>query len=193
MFGYQTHYKRIFDVCLALMLAITMLPFVVIIATLILIVDGKPVIFKQLRLGKDNKRFMLYKFRTLHLKEYVNFEFTSEDVTTIGQFLRAFGLDEIPQIVNVLKGEMSWVGPRPLPVEYLTFLKQHVRSQTTPGITGLVQIKGGNRLSWKQRFMLDKVYVSDICFKKDIEILLKTVFILFKSRRDGSTTLTESF
>ncbi len=160
----------------------------------ILVFDTRPVMFKQSRLGKNNKPFILYKFRTLAVKGYSDFEFSHEDVTKMGRFLRASGFDEIPQLLNVIKGEMSLVGPRPLPEEYVDLLNGYskTRSLIKPGITGLVQTKGGNELDWPERFRLDDAYASDISFKKDIIILLKTVLSPFKTKITQSKTLTHS-
>ena len=159
---------------------ISLLPLVLIIITtsiLVLLTMGRPILFRQKRIGYKNKAFKIYKFRSMRVvnkKKYI---------TKLGSFLRKTSLDEIPSIINVLKREMSIVGPRPLPVAYLKLYskKQIKRHNVLPGITGLAQINGRNILSWKKRFKLDVQYIKRYSLMFDFEIIIKTFFyVLFQ-------------
>ena len=138
---------------------------------------GRPILFRQKRIGYKNKAFKIYKFRSMRVvnkKKYI---------TKLGSFLRKTSLDEIPSIINVLKREMSIVGPRPLPVAYLKLYskKQIKRHNVLPGITGLAQINGRNILSWKKRFKLDVQYIKRYSLMFDFEIIIKTFYyVLFQ-------------
>ena len=159
---------------------ISLLPLVLIIITtsiLVLLTMGRPILFRQKRIGYKNKAFKIYKFRSMRVvnkKKYI---------TKLGSFLRKTSLDEIPSVINVLKREMSIVGPRPLPVAYLKLYskKQIKRHNVLPGITGLAQINGRNILSWKKRFKLDVQYIKRYSLMFDFEIIIKTFFyVLFQ-------------
>ena len=159
---------------------ISLLPLVLIIITtsiLVLLTMGRPILFRQKRIGYKNKAFKIYKFRSMRVvnkKKYI---------TKLGSFLRKTSLDEIPSLINVLKREMSIVGPRPLPVAYLKLYskKQIKRHNVLPGITGLAQINGRNILSWKKRFKLDVQYIKRYSLMFDFEIIIKTFFyVLFQ-------------
>ena len=159
---------------------ISLLPLVLIIITtsiLVLLTMGRPILFTQKRIGYKNKVFKIYKFRSMRVvnkKKYI---------TKLGSFLRKTSLDEIPSIINVLKREMSIVGPRPLPVAYLKLYskKQIQRHNVLPGITGLAQINGRNILPWKKRFKLDVQYIKEYSLMFDFEIIIKTFFyVLFQ-------------
>lgn len=150
---------------------------------------GSPVLFKQRRPGKNGKIFTLYKFRTmLDVDESKGLVANEDRMTSFGQKLRATSLDELPSLMNVFKGEMSLVGPRPLLVEYLDRYtpEQFRRHETRPGITGLAQVNGRNDLSWKDRFALDVEYVDNRSLMLDFGIILKTLVTAL--RRDGIAT-----
>lgn len=143
-----------------------------------------PICFTQPRTGKNEKPFTLLKFRTL--KPHGNT--LQERRFWLGDFLRATSLDELPQLINVLKGEMSLIGPRPLPVEYLPLMnaEQKHRHQVKPGITGWAQVNGRNAISWKEKFELDNYYVKHISFVLDIKIVFKTIQLLLSFKKDVS-------
>lgn len=173
--------KASFDYLLALVLSITLLPVFLIVSVAIFISIGSPVLFTQERPGKNSVTFKLFKFRTMRIAINENGEELPDEVrlTKLGSFLRRFSLDEIPSILNVLKGEMSFVGPRPLLIEYLPLYnhRQAMRHNVLPGITGWAQINGRNGIEWEQKFELDVWYVEHQSFLLDMKILLLTVFV----------------
>lgn len=181
---YLRYGKRAFDILigLALMLGLSWLMLMIWLGYLITM--QFPVIFKQVRIGKDNVPFVMFKFRTL----------TSADLPlqerrfAWGDFLRLTNLDEMPQLWNVLKGEMSLVGPRPMPVEYapLFTAEQRTRHQIKPGITGYAQVYGKNDLSWEKKFKYDLDYLNRVSFRTDVTILLKTVILVLSLKGDVS-------
>ena len=144
-----------------------------------------PIFYVSKRIGKSGKVFEMYKFRTLSTD--LNLELTQRQFP-LGRFLRFTNLDELPQLWNVLKGEMSLVGPRPLPVDYVNLFsgEQNNRHQVLPGITGLAQVKGKNDLSWNDKFKLDLEYVNKISFLLDIQILFKTLILALSFKKDTS-------
>lgn len=184
---YRKYIKRILDFTLSLIALIVLLPILLITAILVRIKLGRPVIFKQQRPGKNEKIFTLYKFRTMTDKkdEEGNLLPDSERLTKFGKILRSTSLDELPELVNILKGDMSIVGPRPLLVEYLELYneKQKHRHDVRPGLTGLAQVSGRNSISWEEKFKEDIEYIEKISFLEDIKIILKTVTKVFK--REG--------
>lgn len=175
--------KRFFDIFAASLLLIFFLPIFVIVFFLVRIFLGTPVIFTQVRPGKDEKPFYLYKFRTMRDSRNSRGELLSdaERLTKFGKRLRSLSLDELPELINVLKGEMSLVGPRPLLMEYLPHYseEQKLRHQVRPGITGWAQINGRNSLSWEKKFELDVWYVNHCSFILDLKIILLTVIKIF--------------
>lgn len=146
-----------------------------------------PVLFRQQRPGKDGKLFIIYKFRTMSIETFRSGIklLDIERITKFGTFLRATSLDELPQIFNVLKGEMSFIGPRPLLVEYLEFYspRQARRHDVLPGITGFAQVNGRNAITWAQKFEYDVFYVENICYAMDLKIIFKTILNVLK--REG--------
>jgi lipopolysaccharide/colanic/teichoic acid biosynthesis glycosyltransferase len=179
--------KRIFDIVVAAGFLILFSPLILLLSLLVRIFMGSPILFSQRRPGLNEKAFYLYKFRTM-LNTYDKRGEPLSDaqrLTRFGKFLRASSLDELPELFNVLKGEMSLVGPRPLLMEYLPYysLKQRLRHRVRPGITGWAQIHGRNTLSWEKKFDLDVWYVEHGSFLLDIQILFKTVGKIFK--REG--------
>lgn len=179
--------KRIFDFTVSLLLIIILFPVFLIVAFIVLIDSGYPVIFKQYRVGKDNKLFYIYKFRTMK----VNTRNTSTDdlseadavITKSGRILRKTSLDELPQLFNVLTGKMSFVGPRPLipeEKEIRIIRKEYNVYSVRPGITGLAQVNGRDMLSAKEKALFDKEYVEKQSILLDIKIMFKTVAVVLK-------------
>ena len=187
---YKKFVKRFLDIIISLTTLIVLSPVLLIVAILVRIKLGSPVIFKQDRPGKDGKIFKLYKFRSMSDKKDENGKLLpdAERLTKFGKILRATSLDELPELVNILKGEMSLIGPRPLAVSYLPYYneKEKHRHDVRPGLTGLAQINGRNALNWEERFSYDIEYVENISFINDLKILFKTVYKVFK--RDGVVT-----
>ncbi len=176
--------KRILDFILSFISIIVLMPVMLIIATLVRIKLGKPVIFKQQRPGKSEKIFTLYKFRTMTDKkdEKGNLLADTKRLTKFGKALRSTSLDELPELWNILKGDMSIVGPRPLLVEYLPLYneKQKHRHDVRPGLTGLAQISGRNTIGWEERFEEDIEYIQNVNFVTDCKIVFKTVSKVLK-------------
>ena len=176
---YEKYIKRLLDFILSLLALIILSPVMLIIAILVRIKLGKPVIFKQERPGKDEKIFTLYKFRTMtdERDEEGNLLPDEKRLTKFGKMLRSTSLDELPELVNILKGDMAIVGPRPLLVRYLPFYTEEERHRhdVRPGLTGLAQISGRNKVAWDTRLKLDVEYVNNCTFKNDIKIVCKTV------------------
>ena len=187
---YEKYIKRLLDILISLIALILLLPVMLVVALLVRIKLGTPVIFKQERPGKDEKIFKLYKFRSMSDKKDENGELLPDEqrLTKFGKLLRATSLDELPELVNILKGEMSLVGPRPLAVCYLPYYNENEKKRHTvrPGLTGLAQINGRNALNWEERFNYDIEYVENISFINDIKILFKTVYKVVK--KDGVIT-----
>ena len=167
------------------------------VSILVLIFLGKPAIFRQKRPGKDEKIFTMYKFRTMTKGKNRNGEMLPDELrlTKFGKFLRKTSLDEIPEFINILKGDMSFVGPRPLLIEYLPYYtkEEHHRHDVRPGLTGWAQANGRNLVNWDERFKLDLEYVNNISFLLDLKTIIKTVEIVFKRegiKQDGQATMT---
>lgn len=191
---YKNFIKRFLDIFFSLILLILLFPILLILMVIVRIKLGTPVFFKQERPGKDGKIFTLYKFRTMTDKKDENGELLpdSERLTSFGKLLRSTSLDELPELINILKGNMSFIGPRPLLVEYLELYneEQKHRHDVRPGLTGLAQVEGRNLLSWEERFKLDVKYVNEISFINDIKIIFKTIGVVFK--REGVSSATSS-
>lgn len=177
--------KRIFDILVSAILLLVLLPIIIVVTILVRKKLGTPIIFKQQRPGLYSKPFSLYKFRTMTdemnsdnqlLPDYVR-------VTSFGKFLRKYSLDELPQLINVLKGDISLIGPRPLLMEYVPLYseQQLVRHNLKPGITGWAQVNGRNAISWEEKFELDVWYVNNQTLFLDLKILLLTVYKVLKS------------
>lgn len=174
------YFKRIMDFVASLTALIILSPLIALSAVLVKISDGGSVIFKQRRPGKDGKIFTVYKFRTMSEKtEDENGRELSdvERMTKIGSFLRKTSLDELPQLFNVLKGDMSFIGPRPLLCEYLELYTpyQMRRHEVLPGISGLAQVNGRNAITWEEKFDYDVYYVDHMSFWLDLKIIFKTI------------------
>jgi len=177
--------KRVFDLAVAGPLVILLIPFFLMITLGYWLQGETKLFFRQQRIGKDGRYFHILKFRTLKTDETLSI---AERRFGWGDFLRKSSLDELPQLFNVLKGDMSLVGPRPLPVEYddLFSKEQHVRHHIRPGITGLAQINGRNSITWSEKFRYDIEYVRTISLWLDIKILWATLLLVFSFRNDIS-------
>lgn len=192
---YQKWGKRLFDIITSILGFVILSPILLLTTLMIVILMGQPIIFTQERPGKDEKIFKLYKFRTMN--QVTNLKGASESdasrLTKLGLFLRKTSVDELPELWNILKGDMSFVGPRPLLAEYLPLYsdEQKQRHKVRPGLTGLAQIKGRNTITWNEKFNYDIQYVQNISFIKDIQILFSTVIKVLKKEgisADGSVT-----
>lgn len=196
---YRRYIKRIVDICCALAAIIVFWWLYIIVAILVRIKLGSPIIFKQPRPGKDERIFNLYKFRTMTDEKDENGEMLPDEVrlTKFGRLLRSTSLDELPEVFNILKGDMSVVGPRPLLVKYLPLYNEHQkrRHEVRPGLSGLAQINGRNAITWEEKFDYDVNYVDDITFVGDVKIILRTVWKAFVKEEgisaEGEVTMTE--
>ncbi|MDP4083170.1 MAG: sugar transferase [Bacillota bacterium] len=177
--------KRMFDLLVSILLLIAFSPIILIIAVSVKMKLGSPILFRQMRPGLNTKPFYLYKFRTMINATDINGHLMSDQLrlTSFGDFLRRYSLDELPQLFNVLKGDISLVGPRPLLLEYLPLYteEQSKRHLVKPGITGWAQINGRNTISWEEKFYLDIWYVENRTFILDLKILFLTIKKVFKS------------
>ncbi|HFQ4506776.1 TPA: sugar transferase [Enterococcus faecium] len=187
---YQLFGKRILDILLSGIALIVLSPIILIVGILVRIKLGSPIIFKQERPGKSEKIFSMYKFRTMTDERDHNGEYLPDEIllTKFGKMLRATSLDELPELWNILKGDMSIVGPRPLLVEYLPLYseRQRKRHNVRPGLTGLAQVNGRNAISWQEKFEYDYLYIEDYSFTKDINIIWHTIKKVLK--HDGITS-----
>lgn len=192
-----THFiKRILDFLLALLVLIMLSPFILILFILLLFANQGSPLFFQDRPGKNSRIFRLLKFKTMNdRKDAAGKLLPDKDrLTPIGRFIRSTSMDELPQLINVLKGDMSLIGPRPLLIKYLPLYneRQARRHEVRPGITGWTQVNGRNSLSWEQKFELDIYYVDNISFALDMKILRLTVQKVFKREgisQDGQATM----
>lgn len=196
MFIYQKIVKRFFDLMVSIILLIFLTPLLIILSILIRIKLGKPCIFKQERPGHLGKTFTLYKFRTMKntFDETGKLYPDAERLTSFGNLLRKLSLDELPELINVIKGDMSLVGPRPLLIEYLDHYtpNQARRHLVKPGITGWAQVCGRNGLSWDEKFKCDVWYVDNLNFFQDLKIIFMTIQVIFKRKgihADGHVTM----
>lgn len=176
---YAKYIKRILDLILSLMALIVLMPLMIIIGILVRINLGSPIIFKQKRPGKNEKIFTLYKFRTMTDKRDIDGNLLPDEyrLTKFGKFLRSTSLDELPELINIIKGDMAIVGPRPLLVEYLPYYTEEEkhRHDVRPGLTGLAQVNGRNTISWEEKLKYDTEYIKQISFYSDLKIIFKTI------------------
>jgi undecaprenyl phosphate N,N'-diacetylbacillosamine 1-phosphate transferase len=182
---YRSYLKRVFDILISATILIVLSPLsLVIILLLIILNNGRP-FFIQARPGKHSKMFYLVKFKSMNDKRDSKGELLPDNVrlTAVGRFIRNFSLDELPQLLNVLKGDMSLIGPRPLVEAYLPLYNdfQQRRHNILPGISGWAQVKGRNAISWEQKFEYDVWYVENISFFTDVKILFLTILKVFNS------------
>lgn len=184
---YKKFIKRLLDLILSIIAFIILSPVMLIIYILVRIKLGKPAIFKQERPGKDEKIFTLYKFRTMTDEKDENGNLLPDEkrLTKFGKILRSTSLDELPELINIIKGDMSIVGPRPLLVEYLPLYNEEQKRRHTvrPGLTGLAQISGRNAITWEQKFKEDIDYINNTTLWNDTKIVFGTIIKVFK--RDG--------
>lgn len=191
---YKKYLKRVMDFVLSLMAIIALSPVLVVVAILVRTKLGSPVLFKQERPGKDEKIFKLYKFRTMTDEKDENGKLLPDEVrlTKFGKMLRSTSLDELPELFNILKGDMSIIGPRPLLVKYLPRYnaEQKRRHEVRPGLSGLAQVNGRNAISWEDKFKYDVEYVDHVTFLGDWKIIFQTVLNVLK--RDGISSETSA-
>jgi len=195
---YQRYLKRPMDFILSLIALIILSPVFLVVALLVRINLGSPVIFKQQRPGLNEKIFTMYKFRTMTDERDENGELLPDAVrlTKFGKFLRSTSLDELPELFNILKGDMSIVGPRPLLVQYLPLYNEHQRRrhEVRPGLTGLAQVNGRNAISWDEKFDLDVEYVDNITFINDWKIIFSTLEeVVLREGINSETAATMEF
>ena len=181
---YERFIKRMMDCCLSFLAIVVLSPILLITSVLVRIHLGKPVLFCQKRTGLGEKEFLILKFRTMtDQRDEAGILLPDEDrLTAFGKRLRSTSLDELPSLFNILKGDMSIIGPRPLPVKYLPFYteEEHHRHDVRPGLTGLAQINGRNYVSWEDKFQMDLKYISRITFVEDVKLVFKTVGVVLK-------------
>lgn len=192
--------KRALDFCAALGAITVLSPILLIVALLVKTKLGSPVLFKQERPGMidrktgEEKIFTLYKFRTMTDERNENGELLPDEIrlTKFGQFLRSTSIDELPEFINILKGDMSFIGPRPLLVKYLPLYsaEQHRRHLVRPGLSGWAQVNGRNTVSWEEKFTLDVEYVEKMSLSLDIKIFFMTIMSVIK--REGISSETSS-
>ncbi len=191
---YAKYLKRVLGFICALLFMILFCWLYAALAILVRIKLGSPVLFKQERPGKNEKIFKLYKFRTMTDDRDESGNLLPDEVrlTKFGKFLRSTSLDELPELINILKGDMAFVGPRPLLVSYLPLYNevQKHRHDVRPGLTGYAQVHGRNAISWEEKFEYDVAYVKNITFIGDIKIILHTVLSVFK--REGISSETSA-
>lgn len=184
--------KRILDIISSLLAIFILSPLLAVTAVLVKTKLGSPVLFKQERPGKDEKIFTLMKFRTMTDERDENGELLPDEVrlTKFGKFLRSTSIDELPELFNILKGDMSVIGPRPLLVEYIPRYNehQHRRHEVRPGLSGWAQVNGRNTVSWEDKFDMDVHYVDNYSFAMDVKILFMTVLNVLKKEGISSET-----
>ena len=189
--------KRIFDIFATIIFLLLFSPVIILLCFLVRIYIGSPIVFSQLRPGLHEKPFKILKFRTMSNARDAqgNLLSDAQRLTKFGKLLRSLSLDELPELLNVLKGEMSLVGPRPLLMEYIPHYtaQQRVRHHVKPGITGLAQVSGRNLLSWEKKFEIDVWYVTHASMWLDIKIIFQTFFKIIKREgisASGQATMT---
>lgn len=195
---YERYIKRLQAIVLSLIAIIILSPILLITYLLVRVKFGKPAIFIQKRVGKDGKVFDLYKFRTMTNQRDEDGKLLPDDqrLTSFGKKLRSTSLDELPELFNVLKGDMALIGPRPLLVKYLPLYndEQARRHEVRPGLTGYAQVNGRNTITWEDRLKLDVEYVDNVTFLNDWKIIFKTIKTVFKREgisEKGSATMDE--
>lgn len=196
---YRRYIKRPLDFIISLHAIIVLSPVLLVVAILVRFKLGRPVIFKQKRPGLNEKIFTLYKFRTMTDRRDVKGELLPDEVrlTRFGKRLRSTSLDELPELFNILRGDMAVIGPRPLLVQYLPLYSVHQirRHEVRPGLSGLAQVNGRNALRWEDRFNLDVEYVDSVSFIGDWKIIIRTIVKVFyrEGISSGSTATMEAF
>lgn len=193
---YKHLVKRVIDLFLSVTAFLVLLPLFIIVVVILFLANSGSVFFRQIRPGKDEKPFSVIKFKTMNNRKDKNGQLLpdADRLTSIGRFIRKTSLDKIPQLLNVIKGDMSLVGPRPLLVEYLPLYneQQKRRHEVRPGITSWAQVNGRNAISWQKKFELDVWYVDNMSFWLDMKILFLTVKKVFVSEgvsQEGRATV----
>jgi sugar transferase EpsL len=183
---YQRYGKRLADVSVVLLLAPLVFPLIAVLAVVMWLTLGRPIFFSQLRAGRFGRSFTLWKFRTMTSERDPKGELLRDSarLTRFGRFMRSTSFDELPQFWNILRGDMSLVGPRPLLVQYLPHYttEQARRHDVRPGVTGWAQVNGRNAISWEEKFQYDLWYVEHQSFLLDIRILLRTIIVMLSRR-----------
>lgn len=191
---YERFVKRLLDFILSLLALVVIFPIWGLIALLVRIIIGSPVLFVQDRPGKNEKIFKLYKFRTMTKKtdSFGNLLPDAERLTKFGSVLRSTSIDELPELINIVKGDMSFIGPRPLLVQYLPYYseKERHRHDVRPGLSGLAQVHGRNLIKWDQRLAYDVEYINKITFMGDLKIAIQTIKKVFV--REGVAINTDT-
>lgn len=186
---YKKYFKRLLDIALSSIALLVLSPIILVVAILVRLKLGRPIIFSQQRPGKNEKIFKMYKFRSMTDERDEKGDLLPDSVrlTKFGRILRSTSLDELPELWNILKGDMSIVGPRPLALKYLPFYSEieKQRHEVRPGLTGLAQVSGRNSLSWEKRFQYDVTYINKMTFIIDMKILLLTVGKVLKREDIG--------
>lgn len=181
---YEKYIKRPLDCFLAICALVVLSPVMLITAILVRIKLGSPIIFKQQRAGLNEKSFYILKFRTMTEQKDSSGELLPDEVRLVsfGKKLRASSIDELPSLINIVRGEMSIIGPRALPVRYISFYaeEEHHRHDVRPGLSGLAQVSGRNYVSWEDKFKMDLDYISHISFITDVKLILRTIKVVFK-------------
>ena len=195
---YRKYLKRFFDFTLSLLLLIIAFPLNTTISIILFFTNNGKIFFIQPRPGKNENIFFIIKFRTMNDKknEYGELLPDNKRITTMGNFIRKTSIDELPQLINVLKGDLSFIGPRPLLVDYLPLYNdfQRRRHEVKPGITGWAQVNGRNAISWQKKFEYDIWYVDNICFLLDIKIIfltIKKIFLAENINASDNTTMVK--
>ena len=196
---YRLYFKRPMDFILSMLAIIVLSPLFIVTGILVIIKLGSPILFKQNRPGLDEKIFTMYKFRTMTDQKDENGELLPDHIrlTKFGKMLRATSLDELPELFNILKGDMSIIGPRPLLVQYLPLYNAHQqrRHEVRPGLSGYAQVNGRNSISWEDKFDLDVQYVDNVTFINDVKIIMLTLKKVFVKDgiSSGSSVTMEVF
>ncbi len=181
---YARYIKRVFDCCVAFIAIILLSPVLLIISILVKIKLGSPVLFKQERAGFHEKPFFILKFRTMTNERNEKGELLPDEIrlTKFGKILRSTSLDELPSLINILRGEMSIIGPRALPVSYLPYYteNEHHRHDVRPGLSGFAQVNGRNYVSWEDKFKMDLEYISHITLREDLRLIFRTVAVVLQ-------------
>jgi undecaprenyl phosphate N,N'-diacetylbacillosamine 1-phosphate transferase len=187
---YKKYFKRPLDLILSLTAILVLSPLLILVSILVRIKLGSPVIFRQNRPGLNGNIFTMYKFRSMtnETGEHGELLPDSQRLTKFGRILRSTSIDELPELINIIKGDMSIVGPRPLLVQYLDLYSnyQKRRHEVRPGLSGLAQVSGRNAISWEEKFDLDVLYVDNISFIGDLKIILKTILKVFLKKEISS-------
>ena len=188
-FVYRKCVKRLLDVMCAFVALLVFSPIMLTVSVMIRLKMGSPVLFVQERIGLQEHPFKIIKFRTMSSAVDQNGKLLPdrERLSSFGMFLRSSSIDELPALLNIVKGEMSFIGPRPLPVKYLPFFYTHerVRHEVRGGLSGLAQINGRNTIGWEERFAFDAKYVENLKFRQDVSIFFKTIEKVFKRENIG--------